>query len=382
VEGTGRFWVDNLPLVSGANQVTLTVTDAAGNTTNLTLNVQQSTVTLTIASLADPNQLWQPAVNLTGTISGSGYAVSVNGVAATMSGTTWSAANVPVTAGGVACFTVAATKDGQTHANDKSSPEKPDTVGIIVWHDEQTMHEYDYNETQDWWYDPYIAGGPWDCSFIDESTSVSDLNQHWDYDDGGHAHSIYTFDNTQISEGLDPITDEAKWYTTISPQFKREGDHQFSPGDHVPYDYQSSTYTTVTGDPPYLNQLGCEVCNVQNKYSTSTWDDSWWRQEDHQHTYTRTARTVLALCSGGRAIPGQKILHQISGWVKYVPGPYYEGQRPPYYPIYQYHPTWFSALPTVPSTSVNLLGDTLHDPGGSLYLVTYAGRVLGGATLV
>ena len=47
-------------------------------------------------------------MSLTGTISGSGYSVSVNGVAADVNGISWSAADVPVTPGGVACFTAAA----------------------------------------------------------------------------------------------------------------------------------------------------------------------------------------------------------------------------------------------------------------------------------
>jgi hypothetical protein len=100
VERSGKFWLENLPLNSGTNTVTLTVTDAAGNATTNSFNVVQSAVTLTVDPVGDPQQLWQPTVNLTGTISDASYAVWVNGVDGT-----WSASNVPVDSGGTASFT-------------------------------------------------------------------------------------------------------------------------------------------------------------------------------------------------------------------------------------------------------------------------------------
>ena len=55
------------------------------------------------------SQLWQPTVNLTGTITALNYAVWVNGVKGTNHGNgTWSANNVPVTKGGTASFEVVA----------------------------------------------------------------------------------------------------------------------------------------------------------------------------------------------------------------------------------------------------------------------------------
>ena len=117
VERSGRFWVDNLPLSGGTNVLALTVTDAAGHSTNVVIGVIQSTVALTLNLPEDLDQLWQPAVNLSGTITGSGYdSVSVNGQAATVNGNSWSAANVPVTPGGVAMFTAMAMAGGQAVA--------------------------------------------------------------------------------------------------------------------------------------------------------------------------------------------------------------------------------------------------------------------------
>lgn len=106
VERTGKFWVENLPLSSGTNTVTLNVTDAVDNTATTSFNVVQSAVTLTINPVSDPQQLWQPTVSLTGTISDASYAIWVNGVKGHNNGDgTWSASHVPVNGGGTASFT-------------------------------------------------------------------------------------------------------------------------------------------------------------------------------------------------------------------------------------------------------------------------------------
>jgi len=55
------------------------------------------------------SQLWQPTVNLTGTIGDSNQAIWVNGVKGRNHGDgTWSAAKVPVSQGGTASFIVTA----------------------------------------------------------------------------------------------------------------------------------------------------------------------------------------------------------------------------------------------------------------------------------
>ncbi len=106
VERSGRFWVQNVPLNSGTNAVTLIATDAAGNTTTTNFVAIKSPVTLTVNPVTPDSQLWQARVNLTGTISDTSYAVWVNGVKGHNNGNgTWSASNVPVDAGGTASFT-------------------------------------------------------------------------------------------------------------------------------------------------------------------------------------------------------------------------------------------------------------------------------------
>jgi hypothetical protein len=105
VERTGKFWVDNVPLAGGTNMVALTITDAANNSSSTNISVVQSAVRLTMNPVTPASQLWQPAVNVSGTVSDPSYAVWVNGVKASTPGNgTWAAANVPVTQGGAAVF--------------------------------------------------------------------------------------------------------------------------------------------------------------------------------------------------------------------------------------------------------------------------------------
>ena len=109
VERNGKFWVENLPLNSGINALTLTVTDVVGNTSVTNISVVQSALVLTMNPVTPDTQLWQPTVNLTGTISDASQAVWVNGVKGHNNGYgTWSATNVPTTAGGTASFTITA----------------------------------------------------------------------------------------------------------------------------------------------------------------------------------------------------------------------------------------------------------------------------------
>ena len=109
VERTGKFWVDNVPLKNGTNVVALTLTDAVGHSTNKNISLTQSAVRVTMNPVTPASQLWQPTVNISGTISSLSYAVWVNGVKANNPGNgTWSATNVPVSPGGTAVFLMTA----------------------------------------------------------------------------------------------------------------------------------------------------------------------------------------------------------------------------------------------------------------------------------
>ncbi len=113
VERNGKFWVDNLPLADGTNSFHLVATDAAGNASTTNISLTKYNLTITMDDV-DGTQLWQPTVNLTGTVSDASYSVWVNGIKATV-GTdgTWRASNVPVNEGGTASFSVAAYAPGE-----------------------------------------------------------------------------------------------------------------------------------------------------------------------------------------------------------------------------------------------------------------------------
>ncbi|MGH7953664.1 MAG: hypothetical protein ACREFE_17340, partial [Limisphaerales bacterium] len=105
VERDGDFWIENLSLDSGTNNLTLIATDAAGNVSMTNITLFQSAIGLTI-NPPDSSQFWNPTMTIYGTISDSSdYTVWVNGVKATMNGDgTWEADNVPNTPGGTAVF--------------------------------------------------------------------------------------------------------------------------------------------------------------------------------------------------------------------------------------------------------------------------------------
>jgi hypothetical protein len=105
VERNGNFWVENLPLASGTNWLTVTATDAAGNVSQTNISVVQSLVNMTFTSIPEVSN--QVVVTVQGTIDTFGYTVWVNGVQAWPSGAApiaWEADNVPVNGTGTAVF--------------------------------------------------------------------------------------------------------------------------------------------------------------------------------------------------------------------------------------------------------------------------------------
>jgi len=106
VEQSGLVWVQDLPLASNVNMLTVTATDAVGNTSATNLTLFQSSVIVTMNPLAG-DQFNQSSVSVSGTISDPSYTLTVNGMSATVnSDGTWGADNVPVSLSGTAIFDV------------------------------------------------------------------------------------------------------------------------------------------------------------------------------------------------------------------------------------------------------------------------------------
>jgi hypothetical protein len=158
VERGGLVWMDNLPLASGTNTLTITATDAAGNSTTTNLMLVQSAVLVTMNPLTG-DQWNQPSVTVTGTISEPGYDVWVNGVQATTNGPgTWEADNVPVSLTGTAIF------DAEVYVGD------PELAGSQCFNQVQppmvVLSDFEQNSVADFVQDStvqwnYAGGGSW-----------------------------------------------------------------------------------------------------------------------------------------------------------------------------------------------------------------------------
>jgi len=105
VERDGDFWVEDIPLTNGPEQLTLTATDSAGKVQVMNLTVNPGEVGLTI-DMPDASQLWNQGITVTGTITDPvDYTVWVNGALATYADDDsgdWTATNVFLPTGGTA----------------------------------------------------------------------------------------------------------------------------------------------------------------------------------------------------------------------------------------------------------------------------------------
>ncbi len=112
VEQDGTMWIENIPLASGTNYLTISAANTAGYGASTNLTVFQSAVSLSITgvSLNDPVA---PTATVSGTLSGSSDTVWVNGVEATNNGNgPWTALNVPVGDSGTAVISAYAMSSG------------------------------------------------------------------------------------------------------------------------------------------------------------------------------------------------------------------------------------------------------------------------------
>jgi hypothetical protein len=104
-----------IQLKPGANVFRLTATDPAGNATPLSLTYTFSTLTLTITSPANGATIDDTKVDVSGTFTGAATAtVTVNAIPATVTGTSFTAANVPLRSGANTLTAVGVSADGAT----------------------------------------------------------------------------------------------------------------------------------------------------------------------------------------------------------------------------------------------------------------------------
>lgn len=125
-DGAGYFWVEGLPVSIGTNDVTLTATDAAGNSTSTNLMlIGVEAPTITMDPVVPAEKLWQSYIDATGKVSPANNEVWINGVkAAVKPDGTWLAKHVPVVSPniGTACFDMTSVPpEGKTNGSAKLS---------------------------------------------------------------------------------------------------------------------------------------------------------------------------------------------------------------------------------------------------------------------
>ncbi|HSY17092.1 MAG TPA: Ig-like domain-containing protein [Candidatus Acidoferrales bacterium] len=114
IERNSYLWVEHIPVMKGRNFVTVITTDAANNSSLTNIMITKAAGELYMDPVADPQQLWQPSITITGFSSRPDRPVTVNGVTAKMNPDGhWVATGVPVNSpnGGTATFDIKSGSD-------------------------------------------------------------------------------------------------------------------------------------------------------------------------------------------------------------------------------------------------------------------------------
>jgi alpha-tubulin suppressor-like RCC1 family protein len=223
VERTGRFWIDRVPLSNSSAAVSVTVSNAAGQSASAALTVQRSPVSIQIDPL-DPAVLTNATLTLRGSLNATGYVVTVNGTNAsswvdTNGLTHWQADNVPVPSGGVASFDVQAVPapagpgfapaSGDPEVQAQFSYDKPTHVRVSRYEEEVNINSHQHAYVID-------CHNPEHIIFFDYYHDwILRRSRHWTNGMGGAARAIYATasDNYYFGgfEDPNPCLTEYQW---------------------------------------------------------------------------------------------------------------------------------------------------------------------------
>jgi hypothetical protein len=104
VERGGNVWIQNVPLIAGTNNFSLSTTDAPGNVSTTEFSVVQSSVALAVYPLTQ-DDLKHAYARVTGTVDDLGCSITVNGIKGTNYGNGyWAVDSVPLPPGGTVTF--------------------------------------------------------------------------------------------------------------------------------------------------------------------------------------------------------------------------------------------------------------------------------------
>lgn len=336
VERNGRFWIDEVPLVQGSNDVIVITTDAAGNSTTTNIVLVGSSILLTIETVSE-DALTNRTATVSGTVSGTNYNVWVNGVQATVDGAgNWSATEVPVIGHGAATFDAVAYMNGseQPAVNQSHAKERPAMI-------------YVYNHTDGW------------------NERFPSIGAHWEFTKGYNAKvdddGNITYMGTETANGEDGGAGY-EWWNEIYKwsDTNQTGTTVFSTGliGYPPWD-ESGTNSSW-GEHMHLGnsvpatspQQWNPFIGISHFYANVS--HNWGSNE---HVYARVSKTYMKIRTGGRAGISRKELFTLDGGATRYgrPSSINWGNAPD---------EWMGTpMQAIPPASVRVLGKSLGNDG-------------------
>jgi hypothetical protein len=322
VERNGRFWVENLPLNSGVNQVSIIVSNVVGQTTVTNLSLMQSDLTLTMNVVSYEAQLWQPTVSMGGAISDPSYAVWGNGQPATVNGNDWSADNVPTTSGGVAIFDVTAYPPGEAPAGSGSgngvNPQTANAVNTGTNSDKPVrLYVQESNMGVGYYYRMDTTGV--DFPFQSKQIYYTSYGHHWE--DGVGGIGKFTGDSTgscSPSEDGWPYHDwanqpfqwpKSSWPDLVDGTYTLTGTNWMAFGE-LGYETNGVWRRPIAYDNVVDSLIAGEHCNFNLSWDTQY--EGCGIVEHTHYNYRRSADTTWHLQTGGKAIPKKMNLWQLT----------------------------------------------------------------------
>jgi len=326
VERDGKFWVENLPLAAGSNELTLTATDAATNVTTTNITVMGSSLVLTMYAVGD---LWEFTTGdnaVTGAISDPTYSVWINGVEGSNNGAGgWSATNVPINAGGTAVFQVRAIANSDNGGSGTggggtlsySNSANPSSLTAIDCESDQDKparlyvnhYTLSFNPSKTNYDQDVIPFGGFLTTNATSSSYIFYDSFHWADGVGGSG----TCSQVKSNNGSLTCSTlvQQNWPATFWPNLV----------DGTPIITDTcSAYGFGTG-PPAIQLEHCDV-NAPTNFS---YGPVWEIDSDelggipeldsglHNTTYTREAQATMELDTGGKAVPGTQNFYLITG---------------------------------------------------------------------
>ncbi len=303
IERDGHFWVDELPPAGGANNLTISATDAWGNTSVTNFVVNKGTLELTIDQPGD-DQLLAPTTDVSGQVGNDSYVVKVNGVTAQVSaGGSWVAHDVPVNPGTTVMFTASAYPTGHPELATEARNDSVLPSRLYVEQSSDHVTKVDNDDAKR--YDSAVATDPVSCHQSQQSVA---FGHDWFHAKTGQGKWHEDYAHTDICGGT-PTTDTCE--TTMQWPASEKSDWNLITSDN-----NCIARTPSIGSFDW--QRGTIDCNYRlapGRLAPVFWwpgADVRWVDEVTSGTYSRQTMTRLTIYTGGRATVSRQNLFEVS----------------------------------------------------------------------